>query len=233
MRAVAPAVGALLAALALVSAGSASARQAAHAPDARVAHLLRSVTARASPSRGAARLAIVRTATPEGESNIVRVLAERRDRSFETWARIELAILPNRSSGWVPRSALGEIRTLRTRLVVDRTRHTATLLRDGRIVFRTRVGVGLPQYPTPRGEFTVRQRLTRFEDALYGPIAFGTSARSPVLTDWPGGGFIGIHGTDRPELIPGRVSHGCIRMRNADIRALARLLPLGTPLTVR
>jgi lipoprotein-anchoring transpeptidase ErfK/SrfK len=63
-------------------------------------------------------------------------------------------------------------------------------------------------------------------------VAFGTSARSAVLTDWPSGGFIGIHGTDYPELIPGRISHGCIRMRNSDILRLGRLMPVGTPLTV-
>ena len=39
---------------------------------------------------------------------------------------------------------------------------------------------------------------------------------------------MGIHGTDRPDLLPGRVSHGCIRMRNADIRRLSRLMPVGT-----
>lgn len=64
-------------------------------------------------------------------------------------------------------------------------------------------------------------------------LAFGTSARSDVLTDWPAGGYIGIHGTDRPELLPGRVSHGCIRLRNADILRLAELMPVGTPLTIR
>ena len=47
-----------------------------------------------------------------------------------------------------------------------------------------------------------------------------------MLTDWPGGGFIGIHGTDAPGLIPGHVSHGCIRLRNAAILRLARLLPM-------
>jgi hypothetical protein len=41
--------------------------------------------------------------------------------------------------------------------------------------------------------------------------------QSSVLTDWHGGGFVGIHGTDAPQLIPGRVSHGCIRLRNRDI----------------
>jgi lipoprotein-anchoring transpeptidase ErfK/SrfK len=75
--------------------------------------------------------------------------------------------------------------------------------------------------------------LTRYRSPFYGPLAFGTSARSSVLTDWPGGGFIGIHGTDAPELIPGRVSHGCIRLRNDDILRLGRLMPVGTPVTIR
>ncbi len=68
---------------------------------------------------------------------------------------------------------------------------------------------------------------------MYGPVAFGTSARSAVLTDWPAGGFVGIHGTNRPALIPGRISHGCIRLRNDDILRLDRLMPPGTPLTIR
>ena len=78
----------------------------------------------------------------------------------------------------------------------------------------------------------IRSRLTRYQSPFYGPIAFGTSARSATLSDWPGGGYIGIHGTDRPDLIPGAVSHGCIRLRNADILRLARALPVGTPLTI-
>ena len=41
------------------------------------------------------------------------------------------------------------------------------------------------------------------------------------LTDWPGGGVVGIHGTNQPELIPGRPSHGCIRVPNPHIAALA------------
>ena len=69
--------------------------------------------------------------------------------------------------------------------------------------------------------------------AIYGPLAFGTSAHSSVLTDWPGGGVIGIHGTNQPGLLPGRVSHGCIRLRNRDILRLGRRLKLGTPITIR
>ena len=84
-----------------------------------------------------------------------------------------------------------------------------------------------------RGEFYVRQLLSNVDDPFYGPLAFSTSARSPTLTDWPGRGYVGIHGTNQPEIPPGRVSHGCIRMRNVDILRLARLMPLGTPLTIR
>jgi lipoprotein-anchoring transpeptidase ErfK/SrfK len=54
-----------------------------------------------------------------------------------------------------------------------------------------------------------------------------------VLTDWPGGGFIGLHGTDEPELVPGRISHGCVRFRNRDILELGRLMQVGTPVTIR
>ena len=46
------------------------------------------------------------------------------------------------------------------------------------------------------------------------------------------GGEYAIHGTNRPELIGGFVSHGCIRMYNSDIRELYRLVAIGTPVIV-
>ncbi|MCW2996287.1 MAG: ErfK/YbiS/YcfS/YnhG family protein, partial [Conexibacter sp.] len=135
-------------------------------------------------------------------------------------------------AGWVPRSALGAYGSVRTRLVVDRRKLTATLTRDGRAILHVPVGIGTRAAPTPAGRFVIRDVLRRYRSAFYGPVAFGTSARSATLTDWPGGGYIGIHGTDRPGLLPGRVSHGCIRMRNRDVERLARLMPAGTPLTI-
>jgi lipoprotein-anchoring transpeptidase ErfK/SrfK len=129
------------------------------------------------------------------------------------------------------------VRRRRTRLSAElaheRERAFRVEARERPVLFRAHVGVGQRRWPTPRGDFYVREKLSGFGDPFYGPIAFGTSGRSAVLTDWPGGGYIGIHGTDEPDLLPGRVSHGCIRLRNADIRRLAALLPLGTPLSVR
>jgi lipoprotein-anchoring transpeptidase ErfK/SrfK len=162
----------------------------------------------------------------------VLVIGRRVDAAGRLWVRARLATLPNGRAGWLPRSALGGYGTVDTQLRVDTATLTATLLVRGRPVLRAPVGIGQSRWPTPRGRFYVRDELTKFAGPTYGPLAFGTSARSAVLTDWPAGGFVGIHGTDHPELIPGRISHGCIRMRNADILKLARLMPIGTPLTI-
>jgi hypothetical protein len=133
--------------------------------------------------------------------------------------------LPNGTTGWVRRGTLGGYETVRTHLIIDRARLTARLQRRERTVFLARIGIGKRRWPTPAGSFIVRNRITGFDDPEYGALAFGTTARSDTLTDWPGGGFIGIHGTNQPAILPGRVSHGCIRMRNRDIRRLDRKMP--------
>jgi lipoprotein-anchoring transpeptidase ErfK/SrfK len=190
------------------------------------------VTARVSPT-GPGIVGNVSRLTPEGTRNIV-LYSRRSERvAGRLWVEVRLPGVPDDVRGWVPRSAIGGYTTVKDRLVVDRTRLTATLLRSGRPVFKARVGVGAPSTPTPGGHFYVRNQLRRYRSPFYGPIAFGTTARSQEVTDWPAGGFVGIHGTNRPDLIPGRVSHGCIRMANRDILRLSRLMPIGTPLTVR
>ncbi len=192
----------------------------------------RAVAARARPTRTARIVARLDTLTPERTTNAVLLLA-RVEREGRLWLKVRLPVLPNNTVGWVPREALGAYRAVTTHLVIDRGRFTATLLRRGKQIFRAPIGVGKSQWPTPAGRFYVRNKLTGYSSPFYGPIAFGTSARSAVLTDWPAGGFIGIHGTNRPDIIPGRVSHGCIRLRNPDILRLAQLLPPGTPVTIR
>jgi hypothetical protein len=190
------------------------------------------VTARSAPSAAARAVARLGTDTPEGTANVVLVLGRKEDARGRLWARVRLPVLPNGTTGWLPRSALSGYHAVRTHLVVDTQKLTATLWSAGRVVFRAPVGVGRPSWPTPTGEFYVRDLVHSLDSPFYGPVAFGTSARSAVLTEWPAGGFIGIHGTDEPDIIPGRVSHGCIRMRNTDILRLARLMPVGTPLTI-
>jgi lipoprotein-anchoring transpeptidase ErfK/SrfK len=140
---------------------------------------------------------------------------------------------PNGVTGWVPRAALGPLQVVTTRLVIDRRRLRATLTRAGRAIWSSPVGVGAPGTPTPAGHFYIRELLyVGHVDPFYGPWAFGTSAYSATLTDWPGGGVVGIHGTDRPELLPGRPSHGCVRLPDAAVSLLARLMPIGTPVLI-
>jgi len=201
-----------------------------------VAHwapVVSAVSARSAPDAGAPVVADLTTRTPEGTTNLVLALSRATDAAGNVWVRARLPVLPNDLTGWIPRSALGGYIAVRTRLVVDLEELEATLYRDGQEIFRADVGVGQSAWPTPKGEFYIRNKLTRYASPEYGPLAFGTSARSPTLTDWPAGGFVGIHGTNRPDLLPGRVSHGCIRLENSDILRLATLMPVGTPLTIQ
>ncbi|MDQ3672041.1 MAG: L,D-transpeptidase [Actinomycetota bacterium] len=189
------------------------------------------VAARGTPSFSGKVVARLSTRTPEGTTNVVLAL-RRVERGRRLWIQARLPVLPNNTLGWIPRAALGGYNQVSTRLVVRLSTFKATLYRHGKPIWNARVGVGQRRWPTPIGEFYIRNRLTKYSSPTYGPLAFGTSARSATLTDWPAGGFVGIHGTNQPSLIPGRISHGCIRLRNADILRLDRLMPPGTPLSV-
>jgi lipoprotein-anchoring transpeptidase ErfK/SrfK len=222
----------LLAAAAASSLAVAAPASAGTATVAHYAFVDRPAVARATPSADGRRVARLRLQTEDGTDELVQVLASVKRRDGE-WRRVRLPVLPNNSTGWVRASALSSLRTVHTSLYVDRSRQLLVLYRDGAPIFRALIGVGQPETPTPAGHFYIRDKLIGFPaGTIYGPLAFGTSAKTAVLTDWPRGGVIGIHGTNEPELLPGRVSHGCMRMRNQDIKHLARLLPIGTPVTI-
>jgi len=204
--------------------------------DDKVAHwavLMRRTVVRAKPGLASRVVTTLPAGTTDGTQNDVLVLSRIDISPRSSWYRVRLPILPNNSTGFVRKRDLSPLFTVHTHLYINRGATSATLKRDGKVVFKTRVGVGKSYWPTPRGEFYVRDKLTNFNNPFYGPLAFGISARSAVLTDWPGGGYVGIHGTNEPHLIPGHISHGCIRLRNAAILALGRLMPVGTPVTIQ
>jgi lipoprotein-anchoring transpeptidase ErfK/SrfK len=224
---------ALLLAAAVPAQGAPIESQSRPGKESYFAYVNEAATARAEPSAGAKTVAKLRLRTPVGTDEVVLVLA-RTVVDEQEWLRVRLPVRPNNTTGWVPAEALSELQPVQTWLRISTKTFRATLIKDGKRVFSAPIGVGQPQWPTPKGEFYVRAKLSGYGGAgsFYGPLAYITSATSDTLTDWPGGGLVGVHGTSLPGLIPGRISHGCVRMRNADILRLANLMPVGTPLTV-
>lgn len=180
------------------------------------------------PSTSAARTGTIRPRTYLGSPDTVVVLARK-----GRWSRVRYAGL-GRRTGWVPTRVLSNPKPVYAHLVIDRGRRRVALYEGGERVLAFDVGVGAPGSPTPAGRFFVREKVVvSSAGGIYGPIAYGLSAHSKYRTDWPGGGQVGVHGTNEPGLIPGRISNGCVRLRNRSIRRLARRLRVGTPVLIR
>jgi hypothetical protein len=189
---------------------------------------------RKQPSAHGRTIGRLRWNTEDGLPEVYVVLRSRLDDEERAWLQVRIPGRPNGRTGWVREEQLSNLKEVETHLTIDRRTLTATLRKRGKRIWRSRIGVGAPGTVTPKGRFWIRERLRNLGgNPIYGPWAFGTSAYSDTLTDWPGGGVVGIHGTNQPELIPGRPSHGCVRVPNAKIARLAKLMPVGTPLTIR
>jgi lipoprotein-anchoring transpeptidase ErfK/SrfK len=167
---------------------------------------------------------------PDSQFQIVLAVKAQRGSDGGWWYMLSLPGRPNGQRGWV-RGDLVDLRRVQNRIVVHVRRRTIEVRRisDGKLLLRGVVAVGRPGAETPLGRnFYVQARFAP-GDPFYGPFVLETSAYSK-LSDWPGGGLAGIHGTNRPDLLGQAVSHGCVRVSNAVDRALARLAPLGTPI---
>jgi lipoprotein-anchoring transpeptidase ErfK/SrfK len=148
------------------------------------------------------------------------------------WYRVLLPIRPNGSTGWVQAADVA-IAGVSYELVVHLRSFRIDLFDRGRHTGSFRIGVGTQNTPTPSGLYYVKELIQPpDQNTVYGRYVLGLSGFSNVLLNWPGGGVLGIHGTNDATSIGRQVSHGCMRMSNADITRLAGLLPLGTPVHV-
>ena len=123
-------------------------------------------------------------------------------------------------SGWIPADTV----SLTADAQPDRGQHLSS--NDRRLPPRqaqmhAKVAVGAPGRETPVGHYYVAARFVPYEDPFLGVFAVETSAYSK-LTEWPGGGVVGIHGTSMPQLLGQAVSHGCVRVSNTTARPLER-----------
>ncbi|MFZ5826607.1 MAG: L,D-transpeptidase family protein [Bacillota bacterium] len=102
-------------------------------------------------------------------------------------------------------------------VTIDLEKRKLYLQQRGMVTRTYDVAVGAPSTPTPVGRWVIVQKTLN----PGGP--FGTRW---IRINVPWGGY-GIHGTDEPELIGQAVSHGCVRMRNADVEDLYAKVPVG------
>jgi lipoprotein-anchoring transpeptidase ErfK/SrfK len=150
------------------------------------------------------------------------------------WNKVYLPVRPNGSTGWV-RSRSVKLAVDPYRVVVSLGAHRVSVYKRNRLIHSERAGVGRSVLPTPSGTYFLVSLLKQPNPhGAYGPYAFGLSAYSNVLQSFGGGpGQIGLHGTDNASGLGTNVSHGCIRISNAGITRLARMLPLGTPVVIK
>ncbi len=192
-------------------------------------HVRTGSVVRAAPATGAVRVGRITTKTFVGSRDVVVVLGR-----WKRWTRVRYARLGS-TVGWVPTRTLWPSSATRTRIIVDLRTRRLRAYDDGRLRMSARVAVGAPASPTPRGRFYLRERVRVIDAATspYGPLALGLNGFSRYRTDWLGGGQLAIHGTNEPSLIGRGVSNGCVRLPNADISRLGRLVGVGTPVLVR
>lgn len=114
------------------------------------------------------------------------------------------------------------------RIVVSIADRKLVLVHGERVVKVYDVAVGRRTTPSPSGEFTIESRVAN--PTWYGPKqVVGPGEANPLGTRWLGlsaKGY-GIHGTNVPNSIGKAASHGCIRMRNADVEELFELVQTG------
>ena len=191
----------------------------------------RKVAVRAAPSRSARVVATLAQFRPDYHPRTVLAVAVRTSAAgTPSWYRITIPGRPNGRTGWIP-AAAADVKPVDRWLVVYRGARKFELYVGGKVRRTGPIAVGAPGMETPTGLFFVQSRFVPKRYPILGAFAFETSGYSK-LSDWPGGGVVGVHGTNTPRLIGQAVSHGCVRLRNSDILALRRLVRVGTPVKI-
>jgi lipoprotein-anchoring transpeptidase ErfK/SrfK len=182
-----------------------------------------------TPSRGNG--AAYRAVNDWGQPLWLPVIAER-DVRGDLWLHVLLPERPNGSTGWL-RAARVDTSVVRDRIIVRLRTHTLTRYHEGRRIARYRVAIGRPSTPTTPGRFFVWARVGYADvQGPYGNFAVGLSGFSEVITDWPGGGRMAIHGTSDPSAAGEDVSNGCIRVFNPLMATLIDV-PMGATVIIR
>jgi lipoprotein-anchoring transpeptidase ErfK/SrfK len=187
------------------------------------------VPVRRSPSPAAPVIKRMSQFRPDYRWQEILAVGRRVGTDGQTWYHISVPMRPNGTYGWIPANAV-TLSPTKGQIVVDRGKRTIDLYWQGKHVYRAQVAIGAPGMETPVGHYYVAARFVP-DDSFLGVFAVETSAYSR-LTEWPGGGVVGIHGTSMPQLLGQAVSHGCVRVANSTALVLRKYAPLGTPIWI-
>lgn len=129
--------------------------------------------------------------------------------------------------------------TTNAKLIVDLSDRKVSLYKGNQLQTEYPLAVAQAGWETPTGIFQV---LNKEQDPLWVHPITGEEVApgpdNPLGVAWigfwtDGESEIGFHGTNQEELIGEAVSHGCLRMRNADIEAIYAQVTQGTPVIVQ
>jgi L,D-transpeptidase ErfK/SrfK len=105
---------------------------------------------------------------------------------------------------------------------------------QGKLIRTFPVSVGASGSPSPTGEFQIAHRVAN--PTYYHPgVVIPPGSDNPIGPRWIGlsqHGY-GIHGTNQPDSIGHAASHGCIRLRNRDIKQLFEMVRVGDVVEIR
>ncbi|MGQ4646727.1 L,D-transpeptidase family protein [Lyngbya aestuarii] len=131
------------------------------------------------------------------------------------------------------------VAAIRYRLVVDLSDAVVYSYWGNKQLSRYQVAVGKPGWETPVGSFQVihKQHNPVWQQPITGEV-IPTGPNNPLGDRWigfwsDGHHHIGFHGTNQEGFVGQAISHGCLRMRNRDIRQLYEQVSVGTPVIVR
>jgi lipoprotein-anchoring transpeptidase ErfK/SrfK len=114
------------------------------------------------------------------------------------------------------------------RVVVSIPDRKLVVMESDRVLRTFDIAVGAPHSPSPTGTFKIVNHIANPTWYYKGKVV-GPGPGNPVGTRWMGlsaAGY-GLHGTNVPSSIGKNASHGCIRLRNADVEQLFELLAVG------
>ena len=188
------------------------------------------VAARTGPDPRAPVIKVFHQFRADYRLQVVLAASARLGTDGKAWYRVSVPMRPNGTMGWIPAASVSLAPTP-NKIVISRSARTIDVYQHGHHALHAIVAVGAPGMETPVGHYYVTARFVP-DDSFLGVFAVETSAYSK-LTEWPGGGVVGIHGTSLPQLLGQAVSHGCVRVSNTTARKLRAYAPLGTPIWIK